>query len=139
MSHTWKRLLQLARKTGDRLIVTDPDGEDALVIMDLDQYELLLDAGGDAETKENPWGALEELEEIEEVIGRSDVESDKNIWETMVPAGDAAPTWNLEAMTEQETVGVKDSFEAWQESQKKEPEEKVEEFGEERFYLEPIE
>ena len=37
------RLIQLAKRTGDRLIVHDPSGENDLVIMDVDSYERLLD------------------------------------------------------------------------------------------------
>ncbi len=37
-----KRLLDLARRTGDRLIVTDPEGREPYVLLSLDQYEELL-------------------------------------------------------------------------------------------------
>ncbi len=49
MSRSIDRLLRLARKTGDRLIVHDPNEERDIVIMDLDQYELLVDAQKDLE------------------------------------------------------------------------------------------
>lgn len=42
MDDTFKRILALARRTGDRLIVTDPDGKEAFAILSLDQYEELL-------------------------------------------------------------------------------------------------
>src|SRR3989344_3372524 len=37
------RLIRLAQRTGDRLIVHDPSGENDLVIMGVDSYEQLLD------------------------------------------------------------------------------------------------
>ncbi len=42
MNDAFKRILALARRTGDRLIVTDPDGVEAFALLSLDQYEELL-------------------------------------------------------------------------------------------------
>ncbi len=39
------RLIRLAKKTGDTLIVTDPEGDGAVAIMDIDRYEALLSDG----------------------------------------------------------------------------------------------
>lgn len=49
MARSIDRLLRLARKTGDRLIIHDPSEERDIVIMDLDQYEMLVDAQKDLE------------------------------------------------------------------------------------------
>lgn len=38
----FERLLRFARRTGDRLIVTDPAGEEPIVVMSLEQYETLI-------------------------------------------------------------------------------------------------
>lgn len=38
----FERLLRFAQRTGDRLIVTDPQGREPIVIMSLDEYEALL-------------------------------------------------------------------------------------------------
>ncbi|MFH1088847.1 MAG: hypothetical protein V1716_00265 [Candidatus Uhrbacteria bacterium] len=43
MDHQFKRLLNLVRRTGDRLVVTDPNGEDTYVLMGLAAYEKLAD------------------------------------------------------------------------------------------------
>jgi len=43
MDHQFKRLLNLVRRTGDRLVVTDPNGEDTYVLMGLEAYESLAD------------------------------------------------------------------------------------------------
>ncbi|MFH2063430.1 MAG: hypothetical protein ABIJ46_04775 [bacterium] len=41
------RLIELVKKTGDRLVLADPAGESAVVVMDLSEYEgLLAQAGG---------------------------------------------------------------------------------------------
>ncbi|WKZ28548.1 MAG: hypothetical protein QY323_03330 [Patescibacteria group bacterium] len=39
---TLKRLLSLIEKTGDRLVITDPAGENPFVLMGLDHYEKLV-------------------------------------------------------------------------------------------------
>ena len=39
---TLKRLLSLIEKTGDRLVITDPAGEQPFVLMGLDHYEHLV-------------------------------------------------------------------------------------------------
>lgn len=49
MARSIDRLIRLARKTGDRLIIHDPSDERDIVIMDLDQYEMLVDAKSDLE------------------------------------------------------------------------------------------
>ncbi len=41
MNDQFKHLLELVKRMGDRLVVTDPDGEHAYVILDLAAYEAL--------------------------------------------------------------------------------------------------
>lgn len=53
MDHQFKRLLNLVRRTGDRLVVTDPNGEDTYVLMGLEAYESLADRLPSAELE--PW------------------------------------------------------------------------------------
>lgn len=40
----FSRLLRLARRTGDRLIVTDEQGGEPIVILPIDEYEALIDS-----------------------------------------------------------------------------------------------
>ncbi len=49
MNNQFKRILDLVRRTGDRMVVTDPEGEQAVVIMDFDEYEAIIEALGTAE------------------------------------------------------------------------------------------
>jgi PHD/YefM family antitoxin component YafN of YafNO toxin-antitoxin module len=44
------RLLKFAQKTGDRLIVTDADGQDPIVILSLSEYEALLETKAKTKT-----------------------------------------------------------------------------------------
>ena len=41
------RLIELVRKTGDRLILADPSSDNAVVVMDLAAYERLLNQAGE--------------------------------------------------------------------------------------------
>ncbi|MEI8360872.1 MAG: hypothetical protein WCG01_01985 [bacterium] len=46
MSNQIKRALELAKKTGDRLIIFDgPESENAFVVMNLEQYEDIIEGG----------------------------------------------------------------------------------------------
>lgn len=54
MDNQLKRLLNLVRRTGDRLVVTDPNGEDTYVLMGLEAYEKLADYVSPPESWEPP-------------------------------------------------------------------------------------
>lgn len=41
--HNFKRIFNLVRKTGDKLVVANEDGDQALVLMPLDDYERIID------------------------------------------------------------------------------------------------
>jgi len=49
MNNQFKRILDLVRRTGDRMVVTDPEGKEPVVIMDFDEYEAMIEALGTAE------------------------------------------------------------------------------------------
>ncbi|HBR80493.1 MAG: hypothetical protein UX09_C0001G0018 [Candidatus Uhrbacteria bacterium GW2011_GWE2_45_35] len=53
MDYQFQRLLDLVRRTGDRLVVTDPNGEDTYVLMGLDAYEKIADRT--ASPTDSPW------------------------------------------------------------------------------------
>jgi len=42
-SHSLERLLKLSQKTGDRLVIHDSQTDESMVIMNLDEYEHLID------------------------------------------------------------------------------------------------
>ena len=58
MSDNLSRIIKFAQSTGDKLIVTDPDGSEPVVIMPFEMYEHLIKVG----RKETVVG--EEKEEI---------------------------------------------------------------------------
>jgi PHD/YefM family antitoxin component YafN of YafNO toxin-antitoxin module len=55
------RLLRFAQRTGDRLIITDSEGKQPVVILSLDEYEALLDG------KKLPSARAQQAEEEESV------------------------------------------------------------------------
>lgn len=131
MTDSFRRILDLVRKTGDTMVVTDPNGEDVFVVMDLNQYEMLLKSDFVPEEEED----------------------EKDIWETMKPADKEGETWDLSKMDEGELADLEEQYrqfahsrvqEAVAQSAQNEPkiEEKRaedDEMGEEQFYLEPVE
>ena len=102
MQDYWKRIFNLARRSGDRLIVTDIDGSQPCVVMDLDSYEDLLNNKAKKElplsTPEIPIKSKNENEVL-------------RIWDTIPEARDPAKTWNVSELSEQEQRQLKTVFE----------------------------
>lgn len=164
MDKQLRRILNLVRKTGDRMVVTDANGEDVYVVMSLDQYEGLVlpaDAQSESEPGES-WGEGWWESGPEGAIPPTDVgvvppsEAPSDIWEAMKPAGKPGETWDLDKLTESEKVDLEAQYRAYQKSKgqdagsrpaevvpvvepPKESQKEDEDFGEEQFYLEPVE
>ncbi|HLD20928.1 MAG TPA: hypothetical protein VJB64_02430 [Patescibacteria group bacterium] len=141
MENHLKRVLNLVRKTGDTMVVVDKDGNDSFVVMDLDRYEMLLDAQIQTESESKP------------AVGA-------NIWDVMQEAGDEGETWDIDQLNEEEFADLEKQYQAFargnveeavEETQKFQKQEAVpdveniaknsdeDEYGEEQFYLEPVE
>lgn len=145
----FSRLLRLANKTGDRLIVTDPNGRDAVVILPLDEYEALVDSAmGPPELYEVP--PTDEADEAE--FDPDDLERGalKGLWDG--PVGEEAAALEVIERPEPEEDPVRQGppelapavlAESMQSRQRvqlnrgsgKRPDI---EGGEEQFYLEPV-
>ncbi|MEK7451838.1 MAG: hypothetical protein AAB664_00715 [Patescibacteria group bacterium] len=157
-----KRILKLVRKTGDTMVVTDPNGEDVYVVMNLDQYENLLEMTDfnedehqiDDQETDFSWREPE-MSNIQQIS----TDPAPDIWDTMKPAGSEGETWDMAAMSESELANLEQQYkdfaaksvseaisESVQASSDPKPDEsknpgikeKEEDFGEEQFYLEPI-
>lgn len=183
MDKQLRRILDLVRKTGDRMVVTDTNGDDVYVVMGLEQYEALVDLGSDdfdysgvdkPEVGPYSGGDFEEPERDlpeEYYAPRPSSEGPSatytppsavdtsteppDIWDLMQPAGAEGSTWDLEKLTGAERKDLEKQFVEYQQrkaeeesrikaQESKKVEEvketkKEEEFGEEQFYLEPIE
>jgi hypothetical protein len=193
MDHQLKRLLNLVRRTGDRLVVTDPNGEDTYVLMGLEAYEKIADrsrasdidfSGSDDvdnfeddfyenedDYVKNYWdcdecdGSCETCQKYD--LNNQDIEPPptpifsapptpkEDIWSAMPEAGSNSETWNVNNFDEAEQKIVKEKFgedvgaNGIRPSNEPEPSlpiieqdtnsQKPDDFGEEQFYLEPIE
>ena len=112
--------MDLVRKTGDRLVVTDPEGEDVFVLMGVDQYEDLLgmkDActlcHDDVDKGADEYEDSGEYSEPEELPPPAIATPPKDIWEAMPPAGAPAETWNVEDLGKEEQEQMAKQYEAY--------------------------
>lgn len=166
MDKQLRRILDLVRRTGDRMVVTDSNGEDVYVVMGLEQYESLVDISlpDDEEGWGEGWwddnagldkpsgGPGPSLSDGPATTGPSD------IWEAMQPAGEPGNTWDLNKMSDIEKSDLERQFQEYQRQKEQESvvksqetvesvpaaaevadDKKDEDFGEEQFYLEPVE
>jgi hypothetical protein len=162
MNNQFNRILDLVRQTGDTLVVTDTDGEKAYVVMDLDQYELMLAVEHDLGVMvagENQWE--------DQDLSDHQIDTDPNpeppadIWSAMKPAGEDGKTWDPTQMNAQQLADLEQQYQAFAARNVQEAIDEMgnrkqetgisnqvekntenptdDEFGEEQFYLEPIE
>lgn len=132
----FSRIMRFAQRTGDRLIVTDPEGKEPVVIMALDEYEALvegalgpgdfsmLDGEGDDDElydADDEYGEAPTLEIVEQMAEEMPTIP---VPEPFVPVTEARPR----PATVQPVS---------REEEKKAPE-KRDDPSEEQFYLEPL-
>lgn len=149
MEKKFRRILDLVRRSGDRIIVTSPEGDDAFVVMDLEDYEILM------ELEQLAISSQEAFEKEGNDAGPPLAEAVEppGIFDVMQSADSGGPTWDLSAMSAAERSEVEAQFRA-QSGGEKPSEIRVEEpkivpldqkgdddddLGEEQFYLEPVE
>jgi hypothetical protein len=145
MKDSFRRILDLVRRTGDRMVVTDPDGEDAFVVMDIDEYEALVDL----ETQYFGHLGGEDGEDEPAKTQAPRPPKGPDIWDAMPQAQDAesAETWDFDKLSPKEKADFEAAFEEAASKDKKpetEPKQQQkpnddDDLGEEQFYLEPIE
>lgn len=113
------RLLRFAQRTGDRLIVTDAEGKQPVVILSLDEYEALLD--GRPVSRESRSTVSEASPSVG--TGRQTVAEEEAVDLASIEA--AVEAVNREAAEEPKVVPIA------RKPQLSEP-------GEEQFYMEPL-
>lgn len=143
MKDQFQRILNLVRRTGDTMVVTDTNGENVYVVMGLGRYEGLLDTHQES---------VETVEKTEE--------QPQDIWHAMKPANTDGETWDPSQMNEVELADLERQYEAFTKKNvqsaikevkletpkvayepkvaDKKKEDEIDEIGEEAFYLEPI-
>lgn len=155
MENHLKRVLKLVRKTGDTMIVVEKDTDESFVVMDLDRYESLIDSS------KFPSGNVVFEENKAEASPLKNVA----IWDVMQDSGTEGETWNLDQLSDEELLHLERQYEEFakrnvqeavketvkqQQKAVKDTNENIElteetdevddnEYGEEQFYLEPIE
>ena len=115
MNNQLKRIIELAKKTGDRLIITDSEGQNAFVVMNLDEYEGMIDKPA----------FIESTETIPESV--QEANSDVSAWKSSAEeVEEVKPEGNQTNFYEQEpessNIGQNTDIE-----------------DDERFYFEPVE
>lgn len=166
MDKHFKRILNLVRRTGDRMVVTDPTGDDAYVVMGLDAYEELIEAqefSADLAAEQEVQKASasdtppfpSEDDVPQETTLEEQTQHDLRVWEAMRPAGVQGETWDMAKLTEGEKLEVEQAYqdlkirrEDAKTSAPTSPKPQTvesqvlaeeDEPGEEQFYLEPVE
>ena len=127
MQHdTLQRLLNLIGKTGDRIVVTDPAGENPYVLMSLDQYEKLMSEKGSSKR---------------ELLGSESSSPMPARRPTLQVAEDLDPPINLSAPRKKREIPLWKPSTEPKKSKKAEvaTEPEKESDSEEQFYLEPLE
>ena len=164
MNQNFQRIIEIARRTGDRVIVTDQNGEDPVVIMGLDQYEAFLSekmhinkpAHRNAQEKRvESNDVLQEVVQEESQNTANTNEPPSEIWTTMKAAAAEGETWDLAKLSADELADLEEQYRAFSEKSKGKALELAEKedmgeqeivedvreedaAGEEQFYLEPI-
>jgi hypothetical protein len=161
MDHQLKRLLNLVRRTGDRLVVTDPNGEDTYVLMGLEAYENLTDRlspndfkpfdhdGFDGPRKDFLDDYYDEDENYDSEELAEDFDPDWKIPDEFLVKPSVSSSPQINEKTIWDTMPpAGDKSETWNPEKLNEEEKKIveekfkkseDEPGEEQFYLEPIE
>jgi len=168
MDKQLRRILELIRKTGDRMVVTDTNGDDVYVVMGLEQYESLVDSSfqdDEDDLCEDWWNDQTGLDkpnvgsefsneipehELDQNASRSsEINPPSDIWDAMQTAGTTGATWDINKLSEVEKSDLERQFQEYRKikteelienkEEKAQESKKDEDFGEEQFYLEPLE
>lgn len=151
MENHLKRVLRLVQKTGDTMVVVDKEGDEAFVVMDLERYEQLLDVDS-TETQSRSRSELHSQQDYLESEEKEDIPSRlPDIWDVMQGADDDGETWDIDQLSEAEFKDLEKQYEAFANRHVQEAIEETtqthnteessseDEYGEEQFYLEPVE
>ncbi|HBK34027.1 TPA: hypothetical protein DEP34_00725 [Candidatus Uhrbacteria bacterium] len=138
-----KKIFEMIRKTGDRVILVDFNSEEAFVLMPFADYEGLLQ---DLKIPKQSLISKQVFEPRQDEKGRND------IWESMREAGSSSETWDLSQMSPAELEELERQYQMFSQAKSKDEEDTkktkepsisnekdVGDGGEEQFYLEPIE
>jgi hypothetical protein len=158
MNNNFERVLSLVRRTGDKMVVFDKETDSSYVVMDFEEYELLVDVQDDLceMVGHDPYELDDDVQPVEGSFDEdhSGEGGEINVWDVMQGAGKGGETWDPASLTDNELVELEEQYQAFanrhvqeaiDETQTKKTETELEvkdsddDFGEESFYLEPVE
>ncbi len=159
MNNNFERILNLVRRTGDKIVVFEKETDSGYVVMDIEEYELMVDVQDDLceIVGHDPYEADDDLDRsADDLLDDDDLETSGkvNVWDVMQSAGNEGETWDPADLTDGELAELEEQYQAFAnrhveeaiiETQPKKSESKSEtkdsedDFGEESFYLEPVE
>ncbi|NQV89649.1 MAG: hypothetical protein HQ488_04975 [Parcubacteria group bacterium] len=159
MNNNFERILNLVRRTGDKIVVFEKETDSGYVVMDIEEYELMVDVQDDLceLAGHDPYETGDDFEQsTDDSFDDNDLETSGkiNVWDVMQSAGNEGETWDPADLTDSELVELEEQYQAFAnrhlqeaitETQSKEVESKSkskdseDDFGEESFYLEPVE
>jgi hypothetical protein len=133
-----QRVLNLAERTGDRMIVVNPESGEAHAVLPLDAYEALVE--GDASLRDlEDWSGDNEGDkfDIDDFIVESEVKTEtKNTSSSPAPTTDS----ELEKLVQHDLDIIKSAEQSQKETEATAPIDALEdEANEEQYYLEPLE
>ena len=135
-THQLDRLLRLAQRTGGKLVITDAQGNQPVIILGLDEYEALLDAKPLKVKAPTPRSAVPQPRTVTPV---EEPEADVTMMEEALMAAEeviaeeprVVPVKNMEPEVEATPIPVTAQRPGAAKSSNDTP-------GEEQFYLEPL-
>ncbi len=148
MNSNFERVLRLVKQTGDNVVIFDRSEDSAFVVMDLSEYEAMLGL-----EDELGWVAKDESF-TEQPIASPEVKSGGvDVWDVMQSPDSSNGTWDPQNLNEAELDELERQYKEFtnrhvQEIVKNESNnddslaekaDEVDDFGEESFYLEPVE
>ncbi len=162
MMNNFERILRLVQRTGDRVVVLEKETDQAYVVMDLDEYETMLDVQHDLSIVDDQEmvNASDESGLLqEEVLNTGELDGGDSegvdVWDVMQGANDSGQTWDPTSLSEEELVDLEQQYQAFANRHVQEAIDEVQvpqglspnleastdedEYGEESFYLEPVE
>lgn len=123
-----QRVLDLVQRTGDKAVYVE--GEQAFIIMPLEEYELMLDVEHDLSVMARGMGDWDETFEEdgqccphdepirspepghEPAVSQSQ-SAPASIWDAMAPAGEGEETWDLDRMSPEERLELERQYKAY--------------------------
>jgi len=159
MTNKFERILRLVQRTGDRVVVLEKETDHAYVVMDFDEYEAIFNAHRDSGLSNGQkGGGLGNEAGVIQGQGMDEKKGAKesiDVWDVMQDANDNGQTWDPATLSDEELVDLEQQYQAFANRHVQEAIDETQlsedsssgteigsdedDYGEESFYLEPVE